>query len=376
MSDVDIPEPDALDGVPHPRFTAAIFGQSRAETAFLDAFNSGRLHHGWLITGPRGIGKATLAWRIARFLLAQPADGGLFAAALPQPVASLDTPGDTALAHRISALSEPRLMLCRRAWDGDKGRLKTVLTVSEVRRLIGFFHLSAADGGHRVAIVDAVDEMNTAAENALLKILEEPPQKTTLLLISHSPMGLLPTVRSRCRILPCAPLDAGNLARALEGADIDVGNDAGHLGVLAAGSVGEAIRIQSNDGLAIYATLLGLIAQAPRMDRQGAIALAESCTGKGGLSRYDLVLRLLRVLLHRLAVFGASGGMGDEATTGEAQVLAALSPGPHAARIWAGLEGDLTARSAHARAVNLDPASVILDMLIKIDQTAGSLRAA
>jgi len=373
MSDVDIPEPDALDGVRHPRFTPAVFGQSRAEAAFLDAFNSGRLHHGWLITGPRGIGKATLAWRIARFLLAQPAGGE---PAIPQSVASLDTPGDTPLAHRISALSEPRLMLCRRAWDGDKGRLKTVLTVSEVRRLISFFHLSAADGGHRVAIVDAVDEMNTAAENALLKILEEPPQKTTLLLISHSPMGLLPTVRSRCRILPCAPLDAGNLSRALEAADMDVGNDAGYLGVLAAGSVGEAIRIQSNDGLAIYATLLRLIAQAPRMDRQGAITLAESCTGKGGLSRYDLVLRLLRVLLHRLAVFGASGGMGDAATTGEAQVLATLSPGPHAARIWADLEGDLTARSAHARAVNLDPASVILDMLIKIDQTAGSLRAA
>ncbi len=147
-----VPEADRAPGAPHPRETQRLFGQEIAETTILDAFNSGRMHHAWLLTGPKGVGKATLAWRIARFLLATPEDqaDALFAAPKPD---TLDIPADHPVAHHIHAMAEPRLFLLRRPWDGKTAKLKTVITVEEVRKLHPFFGMSAADGGRRVVIV-------------------------------------------------------------------------------------------------------------------------------------------------------------------------------------------------------------------------------
>ncbi|NOX41057.1 MAG: DNA polymerase III subunit delta' [Alphaproteobacteria bacterium] len=367
MSDSKIPEPDCLEGATHPRHTAQIFGQDRAEHAFLDAYNTSRLHHGWLITGAQGIGKATLAWRIARFLLAETSETSNEKRALAK---SLETPPETALFRRISALSEPRLYLCRRPWDQKGERLKKDITVDEVRKLKGFFNLSAADGGRRVAIVDSADEMNISAANALLKILEEPPEKTTILLISHRPMSLLPTIRSRCRELRCAPVGPDDLGRALSLAGFDEGRIDAGLTTLAAGSIGEAIRLLASDGVPLYGELVALLKSAPGMARPALLRMAESCGGKNATGRYDLVLGLLERLLHRLALAGIGADRLSNAVSGEIETLSRLSPDPARARIWAELSQTLAARSAHGRAVNLDPTSVILDMLLKIDQTA------
>ncbi len=370
MSEIEIPEPDAMEGVRHPRLTPLLFGQEAAEQTFLAAFNSTRMHHGWLISGPRGVGKATLAWRIARFLLGRADEEGT------APPASLDMPGDSAISHRIDALAEPRLILCRRGWDDRKKRLKTVLTVDEVRKLIGFFHLSSTDGGHRVAIVDSVDEMNTSAANALLKVLEEPPARSTLLLISHNPMGLLPTIRSRCRTLTCAPLSPRDLEQALAAAGIESPVDPALIEMLAQGSVGDAIRLLSDGGIEIYQTLVQLLSPLSRMDRAQAIKLAESCTGAAGAVRYDLCLRLIGRLLHRLATAGLQGNAPADGVRIDAEILGRFAQTATTSRRWAVLAAELTARAEHARAVHLDPASVILDMLIKIDRTAAELAAA
>ncbi len=161
----EIPEPDQIVGAPHPRNTVNLLGQSVAEASFLTAYNTGRLHHAWLMTGPRGVGKATLAWRIARFLLATPEpDGGMFA---PPPPVTLDVP-DSPVLRRISALSESRLHLVRRTVNPDTDKMRNVITVDEIRAMTKFFNMSAADGGRRVAIIDSADEMNTNAANALL----------------------------------------------------------------------------------------------------------------------------------------------------------------------------------------------------------------
>ncbi len=369
MSIEDIPEPDAVSGALHPRHTLNLYGQTVAEQAFIQAFRGGRLHNGWLICGPRGVGKATLAWRIARFLLCQPSGGH----GAPDP--SLDVAGEHPVIRRVAALSEPRLFLCRRPWDAKTERLKTAITVDEVRRLKSFFNLSAADGGRRVVIIDTVDEMNNAAANALLKVLEEPPEKCTLLLVSHSPMRLLPTIRSRCRTLQCASLSGADLGLALAAAGFDAGTAPGDLAVLAGGSVGEAIRVLSGNGLEIYASIIAMFARG-HLDRRAAIALAEGCTGKQNAPRYDLVLRLVSIFLHRLALAGVSGARLPGSGSDEAAVMARLSPSATAARHWADLAQILSQRSGRARAVNLDPASVILDMLIKVDQVAGSLQPA
>lgn len=373
----DIPEPDRLEDAPHPRHTLALFGQASAEAGFLAAWNSERLHHAWLVTGPRGVGKATLAWRIARFLLSQSTTdqgAGLFGETAPPD--SLDLAKDHPVARRVAALSEPRLYLCRRPWNEKTERLSQAITVEEVRRLKSFFNLSAADGGWRVAIVDSADEMNTAAANALLKILEEPPEKTVILLVSHRPMALLPTIRSRCRTLNCAALGPEDMAAALSGAgQADIGDQAA-LAALADGSVGEAVRLLSGGGLDLYRDMLAIAAATPRMPRPDIIRLADSCAGRAAEARFDLAVRLTRTLLHRLALTGARGAPDLAAGPGEAEVLRRLSPGAAAARHWAALAETLTARIAHGRAVNLDPASLILDMWLKIDQAAGAVRTA
>lgn len=372
MSDAGHPEPDVIEGAPHPRATQRLLGQAAAEATFLQAFNTGRLHHGWLISGPKGVGKATLAWRLARFLLATPDDdGGMFAAPPPE---TLDVAADHPISRRIAALSEPRLFLLRRAYDEKKAKLQDVISVDEVRKMKNFFTLSAADGGRRVAIIDAVDEMNPAAANALLKLLEEPPKAVTMFLISHQPARLLPTIRSRCRELRLGPLSAEDLSDALTMAGGDVGpEDRVALAELAGGSVGEAFRMTNLEGLTLYGRIIKLMASLPRLDRVQALALAEAGAGRGQDAQFDLIVSLLDLFLARLARAGTIGICPPEAAPDEAALLARLSPNPWVARGWADLAQSLGVRARRARAVNLDPAALLMDMLLKIDETAAAL---
>ncbi|WP_200276863.1 DNA polymerase III subunit delta', partial [Rhodovulum adriaticum] len=288
---------------------------------------------------------------------------------------SLAIAPDHPVAHRIAALSDPGLFLLRRAWDDKKKGLKTVITVDEVRKLHAFFGLSATEGGRRVVIVDSADEMNPNAANALLKLLEEPPARATLLLVSHQPARLLPTIRSRCRELRLSPLAPPDMAQALAQAGHAPGEGAGALAELSGGSVGEALRLLQLDGLTLYSELVALLAGHPRMDRPRTIALAQSVTGKGAEARLDLALRLIELLLSRLARTGATGQPPPEAAEDEAAMLARLSPDAHAARGWAEAAQTLSARARQGKAVNLDPASLILDTVHRIDDIAGRLTA-
>jgi DNA polymerase-3 subunit delta' len=365
----DRPEPDRAGDAPHPRFAAQVFGQDTAQAGFLDAFNAGRLHHGWLISGPEGIGKATLAWRIARFLLTMPdaAPAGLFAA---PPPATLTTDPGHPVAHRLRALSDPGLFLLRRPFDDKTDRLKTQITVEEVRRLHNFFHLSAADGGRRVVIVDAMDEMNTQGANALLKMLEEPPARTTLLLIAHQPGRLLPTIRSRCRELRLSPLGPVAMAAALEQAGVGTPDAPAALAELAGGSVGEALRLIAEDGLTMYARLAALADALPRLDRPAMLALADLTAGRND-ARADLMFQLLDRLITRLARAGATGQPPQvELVPGEAQMLARLAPDPARARAWASAAQVIGARVSHGRAVNIDAPNLMLDALLRVQETA------
>ncbi|MEL6640581.1 MAG: DNA polymerase III subunit delta' [Pseudomonadota bacterium] len=368
----DLPEPDRLDGAPHPRETQELFGQDAAENTFLDAYNAGRLHSGWLITGPRGVGKATLAWKIATFLLAETANDGLFGA--PPPPTSLKIDADHPDARLVHSGAHPRLLIVRRPYDEKTKKLKTEITVDAVRGMKGFFHMSAADGGRRVVIVDAADEMNRSAANAILKELEEPPENTTILLIAHQPSRLLPTIRSRCRELRCVPLVADDLAFAL--------SQAGHpietteaLHVLAGGSAGDAIALLSHDGLARYAEIIKLMDKLPSIDRPAALALANGCTGAQNATKYAMTLDLIDHFLSRTARAGLMGAPSNQGAPGEALLLARLSPTDQAARAWAQLQQDLSARVRHGKAVNLDPAALILDIVFKIEDTARATMA-
>jgi DNA polymerase-3 subunit delta' len=368
MSEEQTP-PDQIAGAPHPRDTETLIGQGMAESEFLDAFRSGRLHHAWLLHGPRGVGKATCAYRIARFLLATPpaADDGLFGSASAEK--TLDIAAGHPIAARVRARAEPGLRVITRS-ENEQGRIRAEIVVDDIRRLAEFFRLSSPDDGHRVVIVDAADEMNRSASNALLKLLEEPPAATTILLVSHRPSGLLPTIRSRCRTLRFAPLGPRELQAALAQARVEAGADGTALAELGGGSVGAAIRLLNLGGLELYGELVALMDSMPRLDRPRALAVAEGLAQRGAEDRLDLFIDLLDVALVRLARSGALGEAPREATEGEARIFTRLAPDPLAAQLWAERATELSARLRHGRAVNLDPAALVLDTLIRLNDTA------
>ncbi|MGB3243300.1 MAG: DNA polymerase III subunit delta' [Sulfitobacter sp.] len=368
MSDI-APPPDQIEGAPHPRNTARLFGQDVAESSFLDAFNSGKLHHAWLLSGPRGVGKATLAWRIARFLLATPdSDGGMFDAPAP---GTLDVDPEHPIARRIAAGGEGGLKSVTRTINPDTKRMRKQIVVDDIRALNGFFQMSAADGGRRVVIIDDADEMNVNAANALLKMLEEPPERATLLLISHQPSGLLPTIRSRCRTLRLATLTPEDMGRALDQSGVEINGDPAALAALSSGSVGGALRLSLMDGLALYNDLVALLSTLPRLDRTRALKLSESAAQRGGEARLNLLFHLIDLLLSRLARTGATGAPpAVSATQNEADVFSRLAPTAAQGRIWADTAQLVSARAQHGLAVNLDPAALVLDTLFKLAENA------
>jgi DNA polymerase-3 subunit delta' len=369
MSDTEAPQPERLEGAPHPRDTVRLIGQDAAQQAFVDAFNTGRLHHAWMLTGPRGVGKATLAWQIARFLLATPTPDPDAMFADPPPK-TLDIPADHPVTIRVASGGEGRIRNVTRTINPDTKKLRKEIVADDIRALNGFFQMSAPDGGYRVVIIDDADLMNTTAANALLKMLEEPPARALLILISHQPSGLLPTIRSRCRTLPLRTLDASEVAEAMAQANVQAANtDA--LAALSGGSVGGAMRLSLLGGAGLYAELVSLLGTLPRMDRGRALKLAELAAARGGEAKRDLLFTLVDLLLSRLARTGAIGTAPlPQAAPGEAEILQRLSPNPDQARVWADLAAQIGARARHGIAVNLDPAALVLDTFFKMAKAA------
>ena len=265
------------EDLPHPRATTALFGHAEAERALLDAYKSGRVPHAWLIGGPPGIGKATLAYRFARFVLAHPDPQ----AAEVQNATSLAVDADHPVAHRIAAQAQGDLLTLERVINEQTGKLYTVIRVDDVRRTVSFFGSTAGEGGWRIAIVDAVDDLQREGANALLKVLEEPPARTLLLLVSHAPGRVLATIRSRCRRLLLRPLDEADVIAAASAASGRGADDAELQEAArgAGGSVARALALLDGAALGLRQRVLDLIAQLPNPDPRALHALGDALGG-------------------------------------------------------------------------------------------------
>jgi DNA polymerase III subunit delta' len=269
-------EREADDEPRHPRQTTGLFGHADGERALLDAYRGGRMPHAWLIGGPRGIGKATLAYRMARFVLAHPDP----AAAEVQSAKSLAVAAEQPVARRIAAQAQPDLLVLERT-VGETGKMRQDIAVDDVRRSVAFFGSTAGEGGWRIAIIDAVDELNRNGANALLKILEEPPRRALLLLVSHAEGTVLPTIRSRSRLLRLRPLPIADVARAAAaglGRDDD-DPEVQSAAAIAEGSVARALALLDGSALALRQQVTDLLTSLPKVDPRALHALGDALAG-------------------------------------------------------------------------------------------------
>jgi len=302
-----------------------LVGHEAAERGFLSALEAGRVPHAWLITGPKGVGKATLAFRMARALLAAPAEapveaGGLFGEA-PKAAPSLDMEPQHPVFRRVAELAHSDLRLLRRSLN-DKGKLRSEIVIEDVRAAIDFLRLTPAEGAWRVLVVDAADDLNRNAANALLKILEEPRPRTVLILVSHAPGRLLPTIRSRCRRLTLAPLPEAVMAAELKARAPDLaGEDLRLVTALAEGSLGHALTLVETDALTLFREIAGLLAQWPRAETAALHKLADRLGGRGAEREFEMGAELLEWIGARFLRNAALGGRVDpEGFPGEAEL--------------------------------------------------------
>ena len=368
LQEIEVPpEADRLDGFPHPRETARLYGHEEAERVLARALASERIHHAWLLAGPEGIGKATLAYHFAAYALAEAKERDPQAASLALP--------ETAPALRmVRALSHPGLLLIRRPWDPKKKRLQTVIPVEEVRNLRAFLGHTAGGGSRpgeaiqRVVIVDQADELNSASANALLKSLEEPPARTLFLLVTSQPGRLLPTIRSRCRMLSLSALGPDDLRRAAEqalaatGREMPSEEDWTRLLHLARGSVRRLVALSTGDGLKLAQQAYAIFESLPRVDWTAAHTLAEELAGAANEQRFEVFFDIVLDLAARLTRAAATG----EGEAHEVELARRLIPEGRLAS-WAELWETVGRGKAEALALNLDRKTLVLESLSRLE---------
>lgn len=328
-------KPGVLDGAIPPAENTRLFGHDEAQAFLAQSYRSGKGHHAILIEGPEGIGKATLAFRFANHVLSHPNPATAPARlADPDPASSVSRQIASGASHNLLHLARPV--------DEKSGKVKSAITVDEVRRAGKFFSQTSGTGNWRIVIVDPADDLNRSAANAILKILEEPPKQAMFLVLSHAPGKLLPTIRSRCLPLKLAALDddAMHQATAHLGLDID-----GRTLAAAQGSVSEALKLVNYGGMDIVAAFEQVLSSQGPTARKAMHKLADALSSKDAETIFAFFV----------------SHIGDH-IMGRAR-QAALSGDIRTADHFARLSSSIGERLTVAQAYNLDRKQTIISIL-------------
>jgi DNA polymerase III subunit delta' len=325
----------------HPRRATTLLGHRDAETQLLKAYQSGKLHHAWLLSGPRGIGKATLAYRFAKFLFA-----------VPKPETarahnSLHVAAEAPPARQVVAGSHPDLLVIERAVDQRSKRLKMEIAVDDARGAQSFFGRTSGAGGWRVAIVDCADDLNGESANALLKVIEEPPKQSVFLIVCHQPGRLLRTIRSRCLHLPLSALDTATTLDVLQGLPDDAvageGDQLRQAAELSRGSPGRALEFLGSKGVAAFSDFL----RRPRITAAAAVEIGQTFTGRERPEDYFIFCELLTGWIAGKARAAGLSGHGDA---------------------LAKAHDDINSSLRQADALNLDRRQTVTDALMRLEE--------
>lgn len=341
-----------IDGDNPPRLTRILTGHAKPQADFLAALNGGRMPHAWLLTGPKGVGKASFAYLAARLVLS-----GGSATAMSPALESDD-------AHLVEEGAHPDLFVLKRDYNPKTQKFRGDIPAEAARDLRQSFNLSAGRGGWRVAIIDSIDELNRYGVNALLKLIEEPPEKCLFLIICHNPGRLLDTIRSRCRMLSFNALDESDLQSIvhgrLEGSDP---NEVAASAFLAQGSAGYALMLSEEGGFELYREMIGVLETAPQLDVEKLHALAGRFGARAAPEQFAIFCFLLSGWLHRYVRFASTGAGFQPVFEGEeALVNRLLGDGlgvePFVA-LWEKVEQD----SRAVEALNLDKKQAVLEWM-------------
>ncbi|NKD45651.1 DNA polymerase III subunit delta' [Haematospirillum jordaniae] len=355
----------ALPSLLSPRQHTAFIGHKDAEQAFLQAWNQGRMHHAWLFSGMRGIGKATLAMRIARFVLSDRAAVGATTLAVSE---------DDPVCSRIAQDTHGDFRVLERTWDEKRKRLKGDIPVDDIRALGEWLSMTSSRGGWRVVLVDTADDMNRNSANALLKILEEPPQRTLFLVLSHFPGRLLPTLRSRCRHVPMRPLSEAQCQELMgrytvSSLDVETRRILVQLGE---GSVGQALDLASQGGVEHYQALMRIL----RDVLEGSPNLPALYTFADTISRTEDVFRLStdlmlwwlgRAIRYAGRKIECPGIVQDDASL--ARIVLAAAPLDQLIEVWE----KVRALFERAEAVHLDRKQVFISAVLSLQALVRSV---
>jgi DNA polymerase-3 subunit delta' len=349
------PEADRFESAPHPRDSHVLFGHAEAERDLLDAYRAGRLPQAFIVGGLAGIGKATFAWRLARFLLANPDP----ASAAAEAATDFFVPGDHPAARQISALAHTDLFLLRRAWNEKTKKHFSEIRVEDVRRAAHMFQQAAGRGGYRICILDCAEDLNLSSANALLKLIEEPPPRSIFLIVAHKPGRVLATIRSRCRKLALNPLDPADVVQivaslgppwsAVDAADLDAAI------ARAQGSMHDVLRLLDGRGVAFDAQLRGMLEGLPEVDWRKVHALADQVALRDNGNDYDAMLGSVFHWLDRKVRRGTEIGRCDPARR--------LAP---YAEVWE----KVTEAARETEALNLDKRPLVLSIFADLAAAA------
>ncbi len=359
-----MPESDRVEGFAHPRDNYIFYGHQDAERELADAFQIGKVHHGWLLSGLTGIGKATLAYRFAKYILAKdderdPSQG------------ILGLRRDSLTARLVRAQSHPGLLVLRRPYDLKTKRFATTIPVDEVRRVRNFLTHSASEQSWRIVIIDTADEMNINAANAVLKSLEEPPERAIFLLITSEPGQLLATIRSRCRLLKMSVLSQAELDRAsrhaFEASKMAMPGDEDweSLLVLGSGRVGRVLGLAGIGGVDIFSDVEGVLRSIKKPVWHSVHALGDKLAPIASVKKFDLFMELLLERMSQL-VLARMKGEGTPEDVELAQRLIDEQRIPQ----WASLWEDILRSKAEAAALNLDRKAFFIETIQKVHELA------
>jgi DNA polymerase-3 subunit delta' len=351
---------ELIEPEPGPWSAVDLFGHGEAEAQMLHAYQSGRMPHAFMISGPRGIGKATFAYRFARFMLSQGGDAGPSLFGDDTPIDSLWVAPDSSTFLQIAGRGHPGLVTVARSVNEKTKKLRGDIVVDDVRKMQGMFTMTSAQDSWRIAIIDAGDEMTRQAANALLKTLEEPPERSLLMVVAHAPGQVLMTIKSRCQHLRLRPLDATNLAAVLASQDVDIpAGSAELMAVLSEGRPGQAINLAQAGGLELYASLRDLIGSGSRVDMRAVHALGDKVGRAGAEDTFRLFAELFEGFLQRLIRSVGGTPEGSPSIDKEAVIFASLleaTPLEQWIEVWE------NSRQLFARtmAVNLDRKQAVI----------------